>query len=190
MPGREGRGGEGGRRHLPGTMRLGWGGREIVGACRLGCRSTGREPCAAGRGASPLVLSLPESTSADLCQILSASPPLQREQTPGPAGQPTESWDPRPSSPRCCPMALGSPAWPQGWLCSPLLQGGGKGGKNALLCLLAAESISQVSAAPHPTVPFPACIPPSIPGSCHSILPFVSPSPKTPFPRTLTCSFL
>lgn len=181
MPGREGRGGEGERRHLPGTMRLGWGGR---GDCRglpaglpfNGERRGAGEPCAGGRGANPLVLRPPQSRSADLPNPLRRRlrRSLTSKGTDAQAGRGTaEGWDPRPASPAAasCPrLPPGSPA-PQGWPCSALLQGEGKGGNNALMCLLSTESISQVSAAPHP---LPACLPPSLSPSCHSILPFIS----------------
>lgn len=83
-----------------------------------------------------------------------------RPGTPRSAGTPA----PRLSSPCCCccPTALlapGSPAQPRGRLSPPLLPGGGKGGNNALMCLLSTESISQVSACTSARGALPCSVP-------------------------------
>lgn len=169
MPGREGRGGEGERRHLPGTMRLGWGGRGRLSglagwaAVQRGAPRGGRAMCRREGSQS----SCSEAAAEQKRRPAKSSPPgphfkgNRRSGRPGHRG----GLRPPPGLPCCRLMSLLA-AWPQGCLRSPLLRGGGKGGNNALMCLLSTESISQVSAAPHP---LPASLPLSIPAS---ILPF------------------
>lgn len=108
-----------GKEASPGDNEVGLGG---TGDCRglpaglpfNGERGGAGEPCAGGREANPLVLGLPRA-EVPTCQILCARPPLQREQTLGPAGHPTECWDPGP--PPVLPLLL---LLPHGPACSGL----------------------------------------------------------------------
>lgn len=131
-------------------------------AVQRGARRGGRAMCWREGSQS----SCSEAAAEQKCRPAKSSPPVPRFKGNRRSGRPGHrgGLGPTLSSPDAaasCPCSLlGSPARPQGWLCSALLQGGGKGGNHALMCLLSAGSISQVSAVPHP----PACIPPSVPG--------------------------